>query len=570
MVNSHNSNYFPGGTGLVSATGDLVTVSPSSALSGNVLTLPSGGSGGTSGTFNGAIDNATFTVPGGISRGFNGYATGTYKLTNFGTGANRTGASNYDDYPGWARMVNQILADASQCSEQQYGYHAIIELEPHRHDWISGDPVLIVPDNGSGSSSLPVMLNVTVRYHGSSHFMYGPRGFLLQGYTSASAMRFQGTAYFTCVNPNGSTAYAIAKSSTTGNSHDAFLASGGGVGHINFECDEIFTNDSQGGTSNNAGQFVAGVDIGSCILARIYRPNTQGNGAIPSSGNGSLQAGSACMIFRGFSIQIAVDSPVCNYKDSCIDCRGYIESLYLTHFGCSLVNRGISMLPNRCDWTAFYSGDGGGSRIFVLIMDVMAECDANIAVLHLIRCANVHIYGGYLWIHAEEGGQYNGQAGNAGDVTGNGCIVMAGCTTCIIGPHELMGPAKDSGAANSTPFTGELCKAILLTQSIYSGLTGTNAPPNSTAPCAAIDIAGQHIRGFSTNGSSAHAPIYCDHTVNKLTTRDSRWYPPPYLDGYVQGSPVYDPNSLNYHRNYSGTSTFMQVIKVDQNGNQAS
>lgn len=48
MSGSHNSGFFPGGTGLAGANGDRITVSPASALAGNVLTLPSG-SGGSSG-----------------------------------------------------------------------------------------------------------------------------------------------------------------------------------------------------------------------------------------------------------------------------------------------------------------------------------------------------------------------------------------------------------------------------------------------------------------------------------------------------------------------------------------
>lgn len=64
MPNSHNSGYFPGGTGLVNATGDLITVSPASALVGTTLTLPSGGTGGST-----AI--ATATTVGTVKPGNN-------------------------------------------------------------------------------------------------------------------------------------------------------------------------------------------------------------------------------------------------------------------------------------------------------------------------------------------------------------------------------------------------------------------------------------------------------------------------------------------------------------------
>ncbi|MGI4815393.1 MAG: hypothetical protein ACRYGG_18945 [Janthinobacterium lividum] len=69
---STGSLYFPTGTGLTAADGSLVTVNPASALSGGVLTLPSGGS--TAGVAGGtaAPDQYLITIYNGGAQGGSG------------------------------------------------------------------------------------------------------------------------------------------------------------------------------------------------------------------------------------------------------------------------------------------------------------------------------------------------------------------------------------------------------------------------------------------------------------------------------------------------------------------
>lgn len=613
MANSHNSGYFPGGSGLVNATGDMITVSPASALSGNVLTLPSGGSSGTSAAYSGAIDSATFTVPGGVSTSFNIESTRVYRLTNFGGGLNFTGNTGADDYPAWARMVTQILSDASAYGEQRYGFHAIIELGAHVHNWSSGSPTITVPANsaGTGSSLGNVILHVTIRYHGSTHYMSNSNGFFISGYTCASRVYFQGVANFYNANQNGQTACAIGKGATAGISATAYFAAaplGVGAGVCNFQSDEIFVQDTTylpNGvptptpiSGSNAGvlTFNAAVDVGGLCTARISRVTYYGVAAAASSGHGSIYPGSAAIIIRGCNIQCAIYDTITEYRDCAVSLRCYVESLYLYKAGGSNTNRGIYTDTNRTDFSALYSDKRGGNTYFVGMIMPDVESDANFSCIDLERASQVRIYGGNYWMHAEENGAYNGQVGNAGDVAGNAPIIFRGCSGMMLMNAFIKGPSKDSYNANDGtqanpsqvgPNTSNNVKGVILKQSYYNNVTGTgvnDGPPNGTVNCSGIDIAGCEFAGYTANGNLS--PIYVDptdltgtgnnpHIVGKLQTRHNRWFPPPYVDGYVVGSLVSDPNSNNYHVNYSGAGTVgsapsFQAILVNGSGTKVS
>ncbi|MGI4943356.1 MAG: hypothetical protein ACRYHQ_22795, partial [Janthinobacterium lividum] len=536
--------------------------------------------------FNGDLTTGTFLAPGGVAQSLSTETTATYKLSHFGGGTNRTAASG-DDYPAWARMVAQILKDAAAYNEVRYGFHAIIELEPHIHNWVSGSPTITVPANsaGTGSSLGGVTLHVTICYHGSSHYLGNANGFMICGYTVGSRVFFQGTAQFFASNGTSQTACAIGKTATAGVGITAFLAGSGGgdnVGMCNWTSDEITVHDTvylpsgnatptpTSGTNAGVLTINAAVDVGGLCLGRISRVTHYGVAAAATSGSGGCYPGSAMIITRGCSIQVAIYDLVGEYKDAAISMRGYIESLYLYKFGGSNTNRGLYSDTARTDWTSFYTNQSSGNTLFVCLIQPDVESDANYSCIDITRAQDVRIHGGNYWQHAEEGGSYNGVAGGSGDVAGNAPIIIRGSNNIMFRDAFVKGPSKDAsnaygGGTASAPGanTANNVKGIILRQSYYSGLTGTNAPAAGAIGCANIDIADTLFQGFTVNGNLA--PIYVDPTdysggggtnsVGKLTTRNNRWEPPPYVDGYVVGSPVSDTNTNNYHDNYSGVGT---------------
>ncbi len=559
-----------------SLTGSLSTLGGSVAAEQNQLASVAK-------SYGGDLTAGTVLAPGGVAIGVGKEDTATYKLAHYGGGLNRTGAPNGDDYPAWEKLVAQLLSDAAAYGETRNGFHAIIELEPHVHNWVSGSPTITVPANaaGTGSSLGNITLHITIRYHGSTHYLGGSNGFFMQGYTVGSRVYFQGVARFFAANGTDITACAIGKGATAGVGIAAYFA-GIGSGVCNFQSDEILVNDTTylpGGTPTptptsgaNAGVLTinAAVDVGGLCLGRISRVTHYGVAAAPTPGSGGCYPGSALIIIRGCNIQVAIYDLVGEYKDDALGLRCYIESLYLYKFGCSNTNRGLHTDTARTDWTSFYPGQSSGNTLFVALIQPDVEADANYSCIDISRAQDVRIQGGNYWQHAEEGGQYNGVAGGSGDVAGNAPIIIRGSNNIVLRDAFIKGPSKDAsnayggGTASSPgPDTANNVKGVILRQSFYSGLTGGNAPPNGAIGCENIDIADNLFQGFTTNGNLA--PIYVDPTdysgggnpqsIGKFTTRNNRWEPPPYVDGYVVGSPVQDTNPNNYHDNYSGVGT---------------